>query len=88
MYYAAQALLSSLGKGSSKHTGVISLFDEHFVKSGKFPRSQSRALHKAFDLRQMGDYRELIDLNQEQAEEILQSAEHFIQAVTEYLAAI
>lgn len=86
MYYAVQALLAWLGKGSSKHTGVISMFDEDFVKSGEFPKLMSKALHKAFDLRQMGDYRELIDLDQEQAKEILRSADRFVETVVKYLA--
>ena len=86
MYYAVQALLAWLGKGSSKHTGVISMFDEDFVKSGEFPKLMSKALHKAFDLRQMGDYRELIDLDQEQAKEILRSADQFVETVVKYLA--
>jgi uncharacterized protein (UPF0332 family) len=46
----------------------------------------SKALHKAFDLRQMGDYRELIDLDQEQAKEILRSADQFVETVVKYLA--
>jgi len=86
MYYAVQALLAWLGKGSSQHTGVTSMFDEDFVKSGEFPKLMSKALHKAFDLRQMGDYRELIDLDQEQAKEILRSADQFVETVVKYLA--
>jgi len=62
------------------------MFDEDFVKSGEFPKLMSKALHKAFDLRQMGDYRELIDLDQEQAKEILRSADQFVETVVKYLA--
>ena len=35
MFYAVLALLTTLGKGSSKHSGVIALFDQYFVKSGE-----------------------------------------------------
>ena len=86
MFYAALALLTTKGKGSSKHSGVISLFDQLFVKTGQLPKSMSKAFHKAFDLRQIGDYRELIEFDQEQAEETLRSADEFVQAVREYLA--
>jgi len=86
MFYAALALLITLGKGSSKHSGVIALFDQLFVKTGEFPKTMSKALHKAFDLRQIGDYRELIELNQEQAQEILCSADQFVDAVEAYLS--
>lgn len=85
MFYAALALLTTQGKGSSEHSGVIALFDQLFVKSGELPKSMSKALHKAFDLRQIGDYRELIELDPNQAKEILGSAGEFVQAVQNYL---
>jgi uncharacterized protein (UPF0332 family) len=31
MFYAVLALLATINKGSSKHSGVISLFDIHFI---------------------------------------------------------
>lgn len=34
MFYAASALLASEGLARSKHSGVISAFGEHFVKTG------------------------------------------------------
>lgn len=55
MFYATLALLVFIGKGSAKYSGIIALFDRHFVKTGTFPREMSRWLHKAFDLRQIGD---------------------------------
>jgi uncharacterized protein (UPF0332 family) len=42
MFYGVLALLTTIGKGSSKHSGVISLFDQYFVKGGKFPKSMSK----------------------------------------------
>ena len=87
MFYAALALLTLLGKGASKHSGVIALFDQHFVKTGRFPKEMSKAIHKAFDLRQVGDYRELIILDREQVEEVLQWADQFFASVSQYLKA-
>jgi uncharacterized protein (UPF0332 family) len=62
MFYAVLALLTSVGKGASKHSGVLTLFDEHFIKPGHLSREMSKAIHKAFELRQIGDYRELATL--------------------------
>jgi hypothetical protein len=84
MFYSVLALLMDVGKGSSKHSGTIALFDQHFVKSGKFPVEMSKAIHKAFDLRQMGDYREFVDLSREDAEETINSAERFLKEVRRY----
>lgn len=86
MFYAVLALLTTLGKGSSKHSGVISQFDQLFVKTGEFPKTMSKALHKAFGLRQIGDYRELIVFDREQEEEILRSADQFVKAVEKHLS--
>jgi len=85
MFYAVLALLTTIGKGAAKHMGVIALFDQHFVKSGQLPKEMSQAMHKAFDLRQIGDYRELISLDREQAAETLREADHFVETVERYL---
>jgi uncharacterized protein (UPF0332 family) len=63
MFYVVLALLITVGAGTSKHSGVIALFDEHFVRPGKFPKEMSKVLHRAFELRQIGDYRELLTLD-------------------------
>ena len=86
MFYAVSALLTTLGKEPSKHSGVIALFDQYFVKSGEFPIEMSKALHKAFDLRQIGDYRELIEFDEEQAQEIIDLTDQFVEKVEEYFA--
>lgn len=86
MFYAALALLISVGRGAAKHSGIIALFDEHFVKTGLLPHEMSKWLHKAFDLRQIGDYRELASLTENQAREVLQWAEDFVKQAKGFLA--
>ncbi|PJH75836.1 MAG: DNA-binding protein [Anaerolineae bacterium CG_4_9_14_0_8_um_filter_58_9] len=85
MFYTVLALLITVGAGSSKHSGAIALFDEHFVRSGKFSKEMSKTLHRAFDLRQIGDYRELLTLDDTQAEEILGAAKVFVHTVEQFL---
>jgi uncharacterized protein (UPF0332 family) len=43
-FYAASALLLSEGLDTSKHSGVIALIHQHFVKSGKLNKEQGRNL--------------------------------------------
>jgi len=62
MFYATLALLVSRGKRASKHTGIISLFDIEFVKTGRLEKRCSEWLHRAFDLRQDSDYREMFEV--------------------------
>jgi uncharacterized protein (UPF0332 family) len=46
----------------------------------------SKALHKAFDLRQIGDYRELIELDEAQAQETIDLTDQFVEMVEKYFA--
>mgnify|MGYP005840052987 CR=1 FL=1 len=87
MFYAALALLQKIGKVPSKHTGVISLFDTEFVVQGIFPKQLSKDFHKAFELRQVFDYRVTGSASPEQAAELLEKARHFVGEVKEYLLA-
>ena len=85
MFYAVLALLQNVGKASSKHAGVISLFDKEFVHSGAFPTGMSRSLHRAFDERHESDYETVKTATREDAIELLDEAEQFVQRVAESL---
>jgi uncharacterized protein (UPF0332 family) len=58
MFYAVLALLQEKHIGTSKHIGVISLFDKEFIKTDIFHKDLSKTLHRAFELRQKSDYME------------------------------
>src|SRR4030042_6930016 len=81
MFYAALALLQKIGKVPSKHTGVISLFDTEFVLKGIFPKEFSKDFHKAFELRQVSDYKVIEPCSKEKAEETCNKAVRFVEAV-------
>lgn len=85
MFYAILALLIFEKFSSSKHSGVLSYFNSQFVKTGKIPKELGRAVNKAFDLRQRGDYREQAILTREQVAPYLDHAANFIAAVKSYL---
>jgi len=84
MFYAVLALLQKVGKVPSKHVGVISLFDTEFVLKGIFPKEMSKDFHKAFELRQVSDYKSVTPISLEKAGETLQSATRFVEAVRVY----
>ena len=86
MFYAALALLATIGQESSKHQGVLALFDLHFIKPKILPKEMGKFLHHAFDTRQVGDYEEEAELNKEQASQILESAIQFINSIKEKLS--
>ena len=85
MFYSVLALLATRKLGTSKHSGVIGLFDREFVKKGFLPRNLSRSLRLAFDRRQTHDYGELTEINEQIAQETLNNAKVFISTVESYL---
>ena len=84
MFYAVLALLAFRGLGTSRHSGVLSLFDREYVKEGLFGQKQSRNLHELFDLRQRADYREMFDVSSSRAEFAIISAKQFVEEIREY----
>lgn len=86
MFYAALALLEQTGRVSSKHAGVISLFDTEFVLKGSFAKELSKDFHKAFEMRQVSDYRVMEPISAEKAADILRKAERFVEEVTRFLS--
>ncbi|WP_008318083.1 HEPN domain-containing protein [Leptolyngbya sp. PCC 6406] len=85
MFYAVLALLVARQLETSKHKGVISLFDRDFVKPGIFNKEMSVWLHSSFELRLTADYAELTDISAAQAEECYSQASEFLQRVRDFL---
>lgn len=81
MFYSVLALLVFEQYASSKHSGVISFFNKHFIKEGNFPNDPGSYLNKSFALRQRSDYREYIELSYDQVEPYLNKAQEFIDIV-------
>jgi uncharacterized protein (UPF0332 family) len=78
MFYCGLGLLAAKNLGSSKHSGVLSLFSRHFVKTGQISVEAGRHLREAFELRQNCDYREFVEISKDQAEEVIHNAGAFI----------
>jgi len=86
MFYAALALLITIDRGSSKHQGVIALFDENFIKKNILPKELGKLFHRAFEMRQAGDYRDMLVVTEEQAADAVNSAIKFVNAIEEKLS--
>lgn len=85
MFYAILALLVFEKYSSSKHSGVIAYFNTRFVKTGTFSEEYGRAVNRAFELRQRGDYREYVEITAEQVESLLERALSFVREAEAYL---
>jgi uncharacterized protein (UPF0332 family) len=80
-FYAASALLLNQGIDTSKHSGVIALIHQYFVRSGKLSKEQGRNLNWLFELRSVGDYGVSLHVVLEDAQRALKTAEAFFESV-------
>jgi uncharacterized protein (UPF0332 family) len=85
MFAVAQAALLTKSLRSSSHKGVISLFGEHFVKTGILEGRMGRTLNYAYDARIVGDYGVSCSVARDEAEDLLDAARDFVQKVKDYL---
>lgn len=88
MFYAVTALLAIKKKETTKHGGVIGLFDREFVKTEIFSKDFSRWLHQAFDLRQRCDYEAQFNITTEDTQSTLLAAEKFVAEVKSVIDAM
>ena len=85
MFYAALAVLQTVGKTPSKHAGVLSLFNQEFVLTGKLSRELGRTIYRAFELRQSADYAIMPPLDKNAAAAVCHEAKGFVVAVKTFL---
>ena len=86
IFYAANALLQKENLASSKHSGVLALFRERFVKTGRIEAEFSTTYGKAFEARMESDY----DVDEwpdpALAERMLAGAEKFVHRIEQELS--
>jgi uncharacterized protein (UPF0332 family) len=85
IFHAMRAITALDGYDSSKHSGVISYFNQHFVKTGRFDKEASRAVKNASLLREKSDYEDFYIASKEDAEKQVEDAKVFLSKVEGYL---
>ncbi len=85
MYIMAEAVLLTKGIQASSHKGVISLFGQHFIKTGIFDEELGKAINKAYDRRLYGDYSIGFSITEQIAKEQLETARKFVKVIKKYL---
>ena len=80
-FYAVSALLLSKDLSSPKHSGVLSLFNRHFVKTGLIPVELGKFYSRLFDTRLESDYADLVTIDLEEIQDNIKTAEIFIPTV-------
>jgi len=80
-FYAVNALLASRGMSASKHSGVRSLFGQHFVKTGLIPAELGKFYNDLFETRLESDYDDFVRVDPEKLPPMLEIAPRFLDAV-------
>jgi len=81
MFAPDRALLALKQLDSKKHSGIISLFNQHFVKTGFVERSVGRNLSKARIKRESPDYTDFYLVSKEEASDQLAAAKQFLATI-------
>jgi len=80
-FYSVTALLLTRDLSSAKHSGVRSLFHQHFVKTDLINIELGQTFDKLFDNRQKGDYADMVQFEKEMVQGWLDEARRFVEAV-------
>jgi uncharacterized protein (UPF0332 family) len=81
VFQAARALLAVEGLESRKHSGVVSLFNRHFVKPGRVEKQIGAILKDAWRQREIADYSDVADFARDEAQQLLGDAETFVATI-------
>ena len=65
-FYAVSALLARDGLSASRHTGIRSLFNRNYVRTGGVPRDATRLYNDLFERRQESDYADFVRFQADQ----------------------
>ena len=81
-FYAVISLLLTENLSSTKHSGVIGLFNKNFVKTGEIPKEMGKFYARMFDNRLESDYGELVEIEPDEIKQDLATAAEFISLIS------
>ena len=88
-YYAIlhsmRTILALEGYDSKKHSGIISVFRQKFIKVGRFAPHFSDIIRDPFEIRNLSDYEDFYVASKAEVEAQLLNAKEFFSAVEKYL---
>lgn len=86
MFYAAKAALETIGIETNSHSGLISQFGLHFIKTGKLQSRYGRMLAQTFQVRQVGDLDVQVSPRPIEAEKVVSDAVQFVAVIKKLLS--
>ena len=85
IFDALSALLQSKSLYPKSHSGALSLFSEHFIKSGILPKEVGGWVHFCFEMRQQCDYDFNSKVDFDTANQCLHYSKEFLSLTRNYL---
>ncbi|MCR5155174.1 MAG: HEPN domain-containing protein [Butyrivibrio sp.] len=85
IFHAIKAVCALDGFDSNKHSGVISYFNQNYVKCGIFPKELSKIIRFASENREKADYLDFYVASKEEAEKQIQRAVTFSERIKKFL---
>lgn len=86
-YHAVQGLFIANGlPATKKHSGTVTQFSLHFVKTGKVETTYGSFLARMMQLRQKADYNCAYDISEKDLAEQVSLSKEFIKKIEELLA--
>jgi uncharacterized protein (UPF0332 family) len=85
VFYAANAVLELDGLERSKHSAVLSLFRQRYIKTRVIEAEFSDIYGKAFEARNEGDYERAQFPTQADARQAIEGARHFVDRMSQFL---
>ncbi len=85
IFHSIRAVNALDNYDSSKHSGVISFFNQNYVKEGVFSKELSKTIRLASESREKADYLDFYVASKEEAEKQLKRAEDFLRCIEIYL---
>lgn len=81
MFYAVTALLLSKDLSSSKHSGVLGIFNKEFINNSLIDKEWGRFYNEMFEFRQKADYKDLVKFEAADVKVWLIKSREFIIAI-------
>ncbi|MFQ5901914.1 MAG: HEPN domain-containing protein [Thermodesulfobacteriota bacterium] len=81
IFTAARALLALKGLDSKRHSGVVALFNKHFIKTGLLAKESYQIITSAKTRRERADYADYVKFSKEEAKDQLKKAKEFVEIV-------
>ncbi len=84
IFHAMRAVLALVGIDFKKHSGVISYFNQHYIKPGKIDKKFFKIISEASFIRNESDYNDFYIASKEEAQKQLEDAIEFFEVIENF----